>query len=305
MQVPNRLAVIDSKIPNNELGLAICRLCGALATDGTIYRHDKVWNGYYRSSYYFELTDEYKENVEIIANLVKQILGKEGSIKPNKGSFRFRIGSKKLVEYFNSIGFPLGDKTSKIFIPNSIFLLDRKFKLAFISGALMFDGSVKLDGTLEFSTISKKFRDQIINILKNENIHIYKFQRRCTKWSSTMKYGFSSRSFAFFREILEGPKSKRLELIKYGMKLSFEDLLKLFPERKHSKIPFLREIYFELKKEFPKSLEFKGIKNRIEKKYNIKIHRNALSIYLNILVKSNLIKRIKRRYQFAAKFNSS
>lgn len=284
------MTLVKDVIPKSEEGITMSKLCGALATDGTIYKQEKLWNGYKASSYYFELTDEWKDNVELIQKWVKALIDKEGSVGLHKGSLRYRIGSKVLVEYLHSLGFPYGEKTYNISVPNAILSLPREYKLAFVGSAIIFDGSVKLDGTIEFSSVSKQFRDQMVSILKKEKIHLHQFKMRSTKWSDSLKYGFSSRSFNFFMSLLEGPKKEKLELIRIGRRLSLSDLLKLFPEQEHSKLPFLKAIYKQIEAT-GSSIHFQELKRKIEEKHKITFHRNSLLVYLNLLVKSKLIKR--------------
>ena len=277
-------------IPESKKGIVMSKLCGALATDGTIYKQEKLWNGYKATSYYFELTDEWEDSVKLVQKWVKSLIGKDGSITPNTNSFRYRIGSKLLLEQFHSLGFPYGKKASIVSIPKQILSLPREYRLAFVGAAIIFDGTVKLDGTIEFSSISKKLRDQIVSILREEKIHVWEFEKQFTKWSKNMKYGFSSRSFDFFINLLEGPKKNKLKVIRYGKKLSFQDLLKLFPQQEHSKLPFLKIILDQIKD--GSTIYFRKLKQSIEEKYNISFHRNTLSVYLNLLTKSRIIKRI-------------
>ncbi len=287
------MPLIEGTIPQSKEGIMISKICGALATDGSFYKKEKLWNGYKATSYYFELTDEWKENVELVKDWIKSLIGKEGSIKPNTGSFRYRLGSKYLVEYLHSLGFPYGEKSSIVTIPKLVLQLPRKYQLSFVSSAIMYDGTVKLDGTVEFTTISKKFRNEMVSILRKEKIHIYAFEKRFDRWSTNLRYGFSSRSFDFFMNLLEGPKRRKLELIRIGAKLSLEELLKLFPEQEHSKLPFIRILYEEIRP-CVKPINFQNLKAIIESKYKTPFHRNTLIAYLNILVKSELIKRISK-----------
>jgi hypothetical protein len=281
-------------IPNNQDGILISKLCGALASDGTIYKQDKIWNEYPETSYYFELADEWKESVALVSEWIEKIINKKGAIKPYRGSFRYRIGSKKLVSYLHSLGFSYGCKAKTVSIPKEVLSKEREFQLAFITGVLIFDGTVKMNGTTEFCTISKKLRDQMVEILKKENIHLWTFKTKMTKWSSGWKYGFSSRSFDFFMRMLEGPKLKKLILIRKGQKLSIKELHSLFPLREWSKIPFIKEIYKQIKSVSPNSIHYKNLSNNISEKYKVKFNRNTLLNYLNLLVKSEVIKRSSR-----------
>lgn len=291
----NKTDIHIAIIPDNRDGIVISKLCGALATDGTIYKKRKLWNGYQAHSYYFELADEWFDNVKIVSNWVNEITNKNGAIKPHKGSFRFRIGNKDLVSYLHSLGFPYGEKCLRVKIPKEINK-NREFQRAFISSALMFDGSVKLDGTIEFSTTSKKLFDKMVNILREDGVNVKTYKRRFTRWSNNFKYIFYSKSFSYFLNILEGPKKKKLEIIRGNRTASIEELSSLFPVRAQTKVPILRELHEKLDNSYPNSLSFKELKYYIENKYKIKLHRNTISLYLNLLVKCKIIKRNKRRW---------
>jgi len=287
---------ILSTIPTGEEGVVISKLCGALATDGTIYMQKKMWNGYQAHSYYFELADEWLDNVILVSRWINKICGKCGSINPYKGSFRFRVGNKKLVLYLHGLGFPYGEKCGIVEIPKEILNKGKKYKLSFVSAALMFDGSIKLDGTIEFTTVSKKLRDQMVSILNENNIKVKRFKTRITRWSKNWKYGFYSKSFGFFIEILEGPKKSKLEIIRDSKKVSIEGLLYLFPLRSQAKAPVLKELYEKIKEIYPNYVSFKSLKEHVENKYKVKLHRNTISLYLNLLVRCNIINRKNRRW---------
>jgi len=289
----NKLVELENGIiPENDIGATICKLCGAISTDGTIYKQNKIWNNYPISSYYFEITDEWYENILLVSEWIFKLINKKGSIKPYKGAYRFRIGNKALVKYLVSLGIPYGQKCETISIPNKIFMMDNDFLLAFITSAIMFDGTVKLDGTIEFSTISKKLRDQIVKILKMNNVKVKKFKQKFERWSDKWKYGFYSKSFDFFLDILEGPKKEKLNLIRRGKEMNLKELLNLFPERAQSKGPILKEIYNQILHN--DGISFKKLKRNIEKILKIKVHRNTILLYLNLLVKSKIMIRTKR-----------
>jgi hypothetical protein len=277
-------------IPNGKMGITISKLCGALATDGTIYKQRKLWNGYPACSYYFELADGWLDNVNFVSKWVNDITNKKGSIKPHKGSFRFRIGNKNLVSYLHALGFPYGDKCRTVKIPEEINK-NKEFQRAFISSALMFDGTVKLDGTIEFSTISKKLFDKMISILRDEDVSIRTYKRKMTRWSNNFKYIFYSKSFSYFLNILEGPKKIKLEIIRGNRIASIEELEGLFNVKTQSKAPVLRELYEKIKNSYPDAIPFNLLKVYIENKYNVKFHRNTISLYLNLLVRCKIVKR--------------
>lgn len=281
-------------VPERKIGITISKLCAALITDGTIYKQNKMWNGYPGTSYYFELADSWFENVSMVRTWIKILIGKEGSIRPFKGCYRYRIGSKKLVEYLHGLGIPYGKKSKIVSIPNQILNKNIEFNNAFIGCAILFDGTVKLDGTIEFTTTSKKLFNQIIEILKQQDVKVKTYKQRFERFSNSWKYIFYSKSFDFFMKILEGPKLEKLLLTRNGISLSINRIFELFPQQPHSKAPILKEILTILAETYPKPIEFCKLKNKIEHKYNQTFHRNTILLYLNILFKAEIIQRISR-----------
>jgi hypothetical protein len=282
------------KLPKGEKGILVSRICGAVITDGLIYKQEKFWGKYLEKSYYLEIADEWKENIDLVSKWIEELINKKGSVRPYKGCWRYRPGNREFVEYLHSLGIPYGRKSSIVTIPKEILKSNDRYQIEFISTTIMFDGSIKLDGTIEFVTKSKKLRDQIVRILKRKKVRARTFKQRIDRWSSGWKYGFCSRSFDFFMKILKGPKRDKLILIRKGKKMSIDELLRLFPYRENSKIPFIEEIYSNLKKVYPGALCFRCLMRDITSKYKISFHRNTLLEYLNLLVKSKIIERVDK-----------
>lgn len=74
--------------------------------------------------------------------------------------------------------------------------------------------------------------------------------------------------------------------------MGIKGLLKLFPERGHSKGPILKEIYNQLSHNY--WMSFKELKRNIEETLKIKTHRNTILLYLNLLVKSKIMIRTRK-----------
>lgn len=285
------------KIPSDGSGVLVGKILGSLVSDGCIYR--RYLKKYPTPSKYFELTDEWKESVKLVSDWVEQLTGLKGSISPHKGGWRYRLGSRDLVDYLHSLDVPYGEKSSTIEVPSQILDGGERLMLPFMTAVFIFDGTVKLDGTFEFCTNSQALRDQISSFLKKENLHVWEFEKPHERWSNRTKYGFSSRSHEFFLKILEGPKKTKLEIIRNGRKASFQELSALFPRRSWSRAPCLEEAYVYVGSASPSKLKFNDIKRHIENKHGLSMHRNTLTCYLNLLVKSGLVRRENGLYSAA------
>jgi hypothetical protein len=142
---------------------------------------------------------------EFITNTVAPLIRKIYKIEPklrnwSKGSFGFRIYSKKLVEFKTGLGLPLGKKTN-IAIPNLI-LGNKEFVLTCIKGIFDTDGYVYIENKygkpyprLEIATTSEKLAEQIKTILQEENINcsVWRNNRRNVNWKP--KFTISVRGY--------------------------------------------------------------------------------------------------------------
>ena len=150
---------------------------------------------------------------EFITNTVASLIRKIYKIEPkpknwSKGSFGFRIYSKKLVEFKTVIGLPLGKKTN-IAMPNLI-LGNKEFALACIRGIFDTDGYVYIENKygktyprLEIATTSEKLAEQIKTILQEEDINcsVWINNRRNINWKP--KFTISVRGYKNLKKWME------------------------------------------------------------------------------------------------------
>ncbi len=119
-----------------------------------------------------ELTDAYRDNVEVFKNWLR----KEFNIKPNrfdrkKDAWRVAFSNKILSRYFTKF-FEIipGLKTYTAFEPEVIRSSDLSIRKAFAKGVLMFDGCVSKNSKILFSTVSNKLFESIKEIWENDHI---------------------------------------------------------------------------------------------------------------------------------------
>jgi transcriptional regulator with XRE-family HTH domain len=148
-----------------EINEDLAKIIGAFAADGNFDYPDRIrWE------------DEYKEQLEALSKWLEASFGIKLKIKPSKrgknsftAGFRNKIFSRYLEIFF---GFYPIDKRYIVDEPKLIKEQSLKIRKAFAAGALMFDGSVNLDGSVRFSSISKGFRDSVAEILLKDGIKL-------------------------------------------------------------------------------------------------------------------------------------
>ncbi|HYD03173.1 MAG TPA: LAGLIDADG family homing endonuclease [Alphaproteobacteria bacterium] len=132
--------------------------------------------------------DDKEFMIDYVIPLYEKIYGI--NIKPklwSKGTYGFRIHSKKLIDFKISLGLPLGKKTN-IKIPE-IILRNDLFMKAFLRGFMATDGSIntfiankrKIYPRLELTNVSQELMMQINVSLKN-------FGFRTSTWTTSFNY---------------------------------------------------------------------------------------------------------------------
>ena len=259
-----------------EIDGILAKIIGAFAADGNFYPPDMIrWE------------DEYEEQLEVLSNWFKISFGFGLRIKPSKrerNSFTTRFRNKIIGRYLEIFfGFHPIDKRYTVNEPELIKQQSLEIRKYFASGALMFDGSVNCDGTVGFSSVSKKFRDSISEILLKDGIKI-----SVTKKPSSNKWSFvSSRelnlhqlrklSFYFEKNIL---KRKILDFYSGDLKISStDDFRVLFPKIRNKIRP---ADLFSIITMMDKFDVYQIIKIT-------NLSRKLLLTYLRILEKANLV----------------
>ncbi|MFC1698191.1 hypothetical protein ACFL1H_07660, partial [Nanoarchaeota archaeon] len=231
--------------PPKYLSSNICKIIGAHTADGTLNNH------------YFSICDGYMENLikfrEWIMdefNLfpkIRTISNKQWAI-----SFNNKIFSRYLNKIFK---YPSGCKQYTTGEPDIIKNSPNTYRKAFALGALTFEAGIGMKHQIEFCVASKKFRDDISNIL-----YLFKIQHNCMVskssnywrfWSNTLIKGEAFKWTNFF----EPETEKWFKLIDYinGYSKevsSFNEALiifdKVYPKKTPSKVT-LKDILLALR----------------------------------------------------------
>lgn len=155
---------------SGELGYFL----GLVSTDGHIQVVKK--SGNYRLMIY---TSE-KEEVDLIVKLILRLFNYKASVKLRKTGFKnsrlnyeIYISSKNVVMFVNSLGIPIGAKSTIIEFPK-IFINERKYLWDYIRGVFDGDGSIIHSGNnhvFKISSGSIKFLEGLHKIFINEGFN--------------------------------------------------------------------------------------------------------------------------------------
>lgn len=262
----------------------LAKIIGAFAADGNYYPPDMIrWE------------DEYKEQLEILANWFYITFGIKLKIKPskrNRKSFEMKFRNKIIGRYLEVFfGFKPVDKRYTVGEPELIKSQPLKIRKAFATGALMFDGSVNSDCTVSFSSVSKRFRDSVSEILLEDGINL----SIPKKPNKSKRFGSSDIWYFYTYRKIDVVQLKKLASYfeRESMKRNVIDFY--LGEFKISNISHFRFLFPKLRSK----LQPDDLVNIIVKLENFDVYqligqtnlsRQILLRYLRILERANLIK---------------
>jgi len=150
---------------NKKLALLLGMLCG----DGCLVIRTKSKGGYKCYS-----TDFCNSNIDLITqfqNLFHELFEIKGNYYPDKRAnkkkvvYVFRSYSRDIFDKIADWGFPVGLKKFKLRIPEIVWSMGREEKLLFLKGFSITDGSIKDSGHIVFHIASKRFLEDISNLI--------------------------------------------------------------------------------------------------------------------------------------------
>ncbi|MFH1326558.1 MAG: LAGLIDADG family homing endonuclease [archaeon] len=148
-----------------ELALLLGMLCG----DGCLTISTKSKGGYKCYA-----TDFCNSNLDLIhnfQNLFLNIFDIKGNYYSDKRknkkkiTYTFRNYSREVFNKIAKWGFPVGLKKYKLRIPQIIWNSNKKEKLLFLKGFIITDGSIKKSGSVVFHIASKRFLEDISDLI--------------------------------------------------------------------------------------------------------------------------------------------
>ncbi|MAG79176.1 hypothetical protein CMI40_02260 [Candidatus Pacearchaeota archaeon] len=147
-----------------KLALFLGMLCG----DGCLTINTKSKGGYKTYAICFS-----NSNRDLMINFQDLFL-KVFEVKGNhytefresrKVTYSFRSYSREVFDRIVSLGFPIGLKKYKLRIPQIILNLSREEKILFLKGFIITDGSIRAQGNVLFHVATKKFLEDISNLI--------------------------------------------------------------------------------------------------------------------------------------------
>lgn len=159
----------------------LCKIAGAHAADGTTQGN------------YFCISDEYKTTLDAFSRWISEEFGlKYTPKKRGQNEWAIAFHNKIFARYLTKIlEFPAGNKTAIVGEPRIIKnSKDINARMCFALGALTFEAGVGVKHQPEFCVLSKQFRDDLCEILKELDIKFVCMQKRSRKywrfWSGTI-----------------------------------------------------------------------------------------------------------------------
>lgn len=262
-------------------------LAGAHAADGHLSKRGVFYIG-----------DEDKNNIKIIANLIKKEFGFLPSInkRRNENEYVIQFMSKRFYTFFNEyFNFPLGPKTYTIRVPD-VIKGNKTLEKAFVAGAMTFESSVNTNRSIIISVTSQRFRDDIASILSKDRIKI--------KTSQQIKQGNRKKQYTIrtSEDLIHQELDKWLNYYIRGSEKWFKilDLSNGFfgkPQNIQDAKIALKSTYYKGRKVKTYDLiEIIKNLNQTDTKYlykKLRIGKTTLMKYLKLLNRSNIIKKNK------------
>jgi hypothetical protein len=167
-----RKGLILPKFPSREFAY----YCGVLAGDGSI--NQRKSHGDYEIKIAGNPKNEKKFYEKVICTLTKKLFNI--SVKPQHFDsdtiYGIRIWSKTLVDFFKSVGLPVGRKKNKLKVPEILY---GKYEKDFIRGLFDTDFCLRFRRgnypVISGSSNSEKFMKEISSILKNRGFKVTEY----------------------------------------------------------------------------------------------------------------------------------
>ena len=246
------------------------------------------------TSYRVEFVDNNLNAMRHLKNLILELFGYNVKIKSIKGvnGYYIHFSNKIIGRYLKNIfKFPVGKKSDIVDVPRLIKEASFEIRKAFVRGLLQFDGSVKINGNVVFSTNSKRLLNFFRNTIKEKNLPGNVWKRKDRKKELVFESPPNKKWLTYF--VKGTSKYQRLYEHIYGFrgkvkstKQAIKILEKAFPSNKQafSSFPTLVKRVKQLK-EFTRY----QILNILKSDYTPKDYK-LLSTKLDILEKANIIK---------------
>lgn len=267
-----------------ELNEILAKTIGAHIADGYL---QKIGLGYK-----LKVVDERIDSILKFRDWIKQTFDFDGIIDfcKEENYWICWVRNKVIGRYFEKIlKIPSGKKFDIAKEPEIIKNSPKKIRKAFALGIFTFDGGIKTTGTVSLTTKSKDLADDLLEILKLDNLRMnltYNISRnlRILESDTGRNREIIKKWLKYFERDIW--KYKRLDFFLHPTKYSEQEIFELFPKNRLCKIS-LKDVYFALKK--LKVAKPKEIVKELESKKKIKLGYTTVYKHLFILNKVGLI----------------
>lgn len=210
-------------------------------------------------SYKVEFVEREKNSMKYLKKLIADLFGYNIKIKRKKGGNCYCVlfSNKIIGRYLKNIfDFPIGKKSDIVDAPELVRKSPFSIQKAFTRGLMQFDGSVKMKGTIAFSTNSRQLLIFLLEVVERDKLEGITWRRKHRE----QELGFESlptkQWLTYFIE--KTSKYQRLYEHIYGFTgriKSMEEAMKIFekafPQKNRSTLSLIRLISMTSKtKEF-------------------------------------------------------
>lgn len=274
-----------------EIDINLAKIIGAHLADGYLQKSKGRISA---TIYKLKITDERKDDILNFKKWVEECFGLENiSVKYNDENNEWRcwVRNKIIGRYFERIfGVPTGKKFDIAKEPEIIKKSSLEIRRAFALGVFTFDGGVKTTGMVALTTKSKQLADDLIEILKLDNLKMnLTYNKPRNIFALESETGRNKETIKKWLKYFECGiwKYKRLDFFLHPNKYPKQKIFELFPENRLCKIS-LKDVYSaieKLKTAKPKEI-IKELKHekRVETLGNTTIYK-----HLFILNKAGLV----------------
>jgi hypothetical protein len=220
-----------------KLTIELCKIMGSHTADGTLGK-----------GYYFHISDGDRGNLKAFQKWLKIEFNLEYKVSKVDGSNEWEIGfhskifSRYLIKFFH---FPEGKKCDTTGMPEVIQRSNAEFRKAFAIGAMSFESGLGAARDVSLCVLSKKFRDDLAEVVKECNIPFVVLDRPSLTywrfWSERLSNESAQRWIQLFEPNTE--KWHKLQEYSFGYKgkvSSFEEAVaaieKVYPKLSANKV---------------------------------------------------------------------
>jgi hypothetical protein len=295
------------KVPK-KLTINLCKIAGAHAADGCLFKDNL-----------FQITDGDFLNVRAFQNWLKsefdldyQIRRVEASSSEWKIAFHNKVFGKFLHIFFD---FPYGKKVDSTGMPNLIRNSAPEFRKALTMSVLGFESGLGAARDVSLCVLSKKFRDDIAMVVRENNLTITILERPSLAYWRFWSGRLSDEEAKRWMDIFEPNTEKWYKLQEYsvgfkGKVSSLEEavnaLNKVYPRLSANKV-ITSEVLLVIKK-LNRTHRYE-IANMLRVEKNLPNYggkwAHSLRHHIDILKETNIIKVQKKRFEAKKSFGTT